>query len=69
MTVERDTELELEDWPPAEVDPIRQSIGNLLVAIIENTAAGSPERSRAMGEALWAHERIRDAMCVRPRLQ
>jgi hypothetical protein len=53
---------ELEDWPPAEVDPIRQLIGNLLVTIIENTAEGSPERARAMNEALQAHERIKDAM-------
>jgi hypothetical protein len=64
MVTEHDTELE--DWPPAAVDPVRQSIGNLLVAIIESTAEGSPERARAMNEALHAHERIKDAMRDRP---
>jgi hypothetical protein len=58
---------DFEDWP-AEADPIRVAVGNLLVAIIENTAEGSPERARAMNEALQAHERIKLAMCVRPRL-
>jgi hypothetical protein len=64
MTVERDTEFE--DWPPAEVDPIRAAIGQLLVVIIENTSEGSPERAKAMNEALEAHGRIRAAMRVRP---
>jgi hypothetical protein len=66
MTVDRDTELE--DWPAEVGDPVRDAIGQLLVTIIESTAEGSPERAKAMGEALQAHERIRDAMRVRPRL-
>jgi hypothetical protein len=67
MTVERD-ETDTE-WPAEEADPIRAVIGNLLVAIMESTAEGSPERARAMGEALQAHERIKLAMRVQPRLQ
>jgi hypothetical protein len=47
---------------------VREAIGQLLVTIIESTTQGSPERARAMGEALHAHERIRDALRVRPRL-
>jgi hypothetical protein len=66
MTVECDEEFE--SWPAEAGDPVREAIGQLLVAIIENTAEGSPERARAMNEALGAHERIRAAMCVRPRL-
>jgi hypothetical protein len=66
MVIERDTEFE--DWPPAEVDPIRAAIGQLFMTIIENTSEGSPERAKAMNEALEAHGRIRDAMRVRPRL-
>jgi hypothetical protein len=62
MVTERD--VEFEEWPAAG-DPIRDAIGQLLVTIIENTVEGSPERARAMGEALGAHERIRDAMRVR----
>jgi hypothetical protein len=54
-----------EAWP-AKVDPIRNAIGQLLVTIIESTAEGSPERARAMNEALHAHERIKDAMRDRP---
>jgi hypothetical protein len=66
MTVERDTEFE--HCPPTVADPVREAIGQLLVVIIESTAEGSPERSKAMTEALGAHDRIRDAMRVRPRL-
>jgi hypothetical protein len=60
-------EADFEDWP-AVADPVREAVGNLLVTIIENTAEGSPERARAMNEALQAHERIKLAMCVRSRL-
>jgi hypothetical protein len=64
MTIESDEEF---DWPAEVVgDPVREAIGNLLVAIIESTNADSPERARAMNEALEAHGRIRDAMRVRP---
>jgi hypothetical protein len=56
-----------EDWPSTVADPVRDSIGNLLVTIIENTVAGSRERKLAMNEALQAHERIKLAMCVRPK--
>jgi hypothetical protein len=66
VTVERD-ETDTE-WP-AEADPIRAAIGNLLVVIMESTAEGSPERARAMNEALQAHERIKLAMRVQPWLQ
>jgi hypothetical protein len=66
MTVECDDGFEA--WPPTVADPVREAIGNLLVAIIENTAEGSPERARAMNEALESYGRIRAAMSVRPRL-
>jgi hypothetical protein len=36
---------DFEDWLAA-ADPIRVAVGNLLVAIIENTAEGSRERRR-----------------------
>jgi hypothetical protein len=65
MTIERDGEFE--DWP-AEADPIRGAIGQLLVVIIENTVEGSSERARAMTEALEAYGRIKAAMVDRPRL-
>jgi hypothetical protein len=65
MVTERDDGFEA--WP-ATGDPVRESIGKLLVTIIENTAEGSPERARAMTEALEAYDRIRDAMRVQPRL-
>jgi hypothetical protein len=58
---------EIEDWP-ATGDPVREAIGQLLVAIIEATAEGSPERARAMNEALESYGRIKAAMRVRPRL-
>jgi hypothetical protein len=64
-TTEHDSEFE--PWLPTVADPVREAIGNLLVAIIENTAEG-PERARAVNEALAAHERIRAAMADRPRL-
>jgi hypothetical protein len=67
MTVTAPEQSDFEDWP-ATGDPVREAIGQLLVAIIENTAEGSPERARAMNEALAAHDRIRDAMRVRQRL-
>jgi hypothetical protein len=67
MTIERD--VEFEHWPPTVADPVREAIGNLLVAIIENTAEGSPGRARAMTEALEAYGRIKAAMADRPRLQ
>jgi hypothetical protein len=60
MTAERD-DSEFETWPGA-VDPICDAISTLLVAILEGTAEGSPERKRAMSEALEAHRRINDAM-------
>jgi hypothetical protein len=67
MVIEHDSELEL--WPGEIGDPVREAIGNLLVTIIENTVAGSPERAKAMSEALGAHERIRAAMRDRQTLQ
>ena len=60
-------ETDFEDCP-AKADPTRAAIGNLLVVIMESTAEGSPERARAMNEALQAHERIKLAMRVQPRL-
>jgi hypothetical protein len=57
-----------QEWPGEIGDPVRAAFANLLVAIIENTAEGSSERARAMGEALQAHERIKLAMRVQPRL-
>jgi hypothetical protein len=55
------------EWPAEVGDPVREAVGQLLVAIIENTVAG-PERARAMGEALQAHERIKQALAPLPRL-
>jgi hypothetical protein len=46
MVTERD-ETDTE-WPGEVGDPVREAIGQLLVAIIEATAEGSPERARAM---------------------
>jgi hypothetical protein len=51
---------EFEHWPAS--DPVREAIGRLLVAIIENTAPGSRTRAKAMSEALQAHERISAAI-------
>jgi hypothetical protein len=69
MTAEHNDE-GFEPWPGEVVgDPVREVIGQLLVTIIESTAEGSPERARAMNEALQAHERIKLAMRVQPRLQ
>jgi hypothetical protein len=62
------TDDEFEHWPPTVADSVREAIGNLLVTIIESTAEGSPERAKAMNEALQAHERIRDALRPKPRL-
>ena len=59
---------DFEDWPPTVADPVREAIGNLLVTIIESTSEGSPERAKAMGEALAVHERIRDALRPKPKL-
>ena len=56
------------EWSTEACDSVRAAIGNLLVAIIESTNADSPERARAMNEALEAHGRIRDAMRSKPRL-
>ena len=62
MVTERDDIDEgFEPWPAA-VDPIREAVGNLLIVIMQNTREGSPERKKAMSEALEAHERIKDAM-------
>jgi hypothetical protein len=60
MTADRADE-GFDDWPAA-VDPIREAVGNLLVAIMQNTVEGSRERTKAMSEALEAHRRIDDAM-------
>jgi hypothetical protein len=62
MTAEPDdVDGDFEPWPAA-VDPIREAIGNLFVAIMENTVEESPARKKAMSEALEAHRRINDAM-------
>jgi hypothetical protein len=66
MTAPEQTDFE--DWPSEAGDPVRAAFANLLVTIIENTVKGSSERARAMGEALQAHERIKLAMRVQPRL-
>jgi hypothetical protein len=59
MTVAPD-DSDFEPWPGE--DPIHAAIGVLLVAIMEGTREDSPERRRAMSEALEAHRRIQDAM-------
>jgi hypothetical protein len=67
VVTERDEGFEA--WPAEAVgDPVREAIGQLLVAIIESTAEGSPERAKAMTEALEAYGRIKAAMSDRPRL-
>jgi 2-methylcitrate dehydratase PrpD len=65
LVIERRDEAE---WPAAP-DPVREAIGALLAAIMENTADGSRERKQAMTAAIEAHGRIVDAMRVRPTLQ
>ena len=62
--VERDDE---ELSPAAVADPVTLAIGNLLTAIIESTAPDSPERARAMTEALEVAARIKSALS-KPRL-
>jgi hypothetical protein len=47
--VTKDEITELEDWPPTVADPVRDAIGQLLVAIIENTSEGSPEKGKSDG--------------------
>ena len=59
MTAERD-DIDI-DWP-GEIDPVRDAISGLLVAIMEGTAEGSPSRKKAMSEAHECHRRIIDAM-------
>jgi hypothetical protein len=59
MTAAHDA-ADFEPWPA--VDPIREAIAALFVAIMEGTKEGSPERTKAMSEALEAHRRIIDAM-------
>jgi hypothetical protein len=66
MTAERG-DIDTEPWPAA-VDPIRSAFASLFAAIIEGTATGSRERTKAMSEALEAHRRIVDAMRPRSRL-
>jgi hypothetical protein len=56
-----------EPWPSV-ADPVRAAIGNLLEAIIESTEEGSRERQVAMSEALQAHERVKQALAPKPRL-
>ena len=67
MVTEHDSEFE--PWPGEVSDQIRAAIGQLLAAVIESTNADSPERARAMNEALGVHERIRAAMQPQPTLQ
>jgi hypothetical protein len=66
MTTERDTELELEDWPLAEVDRINISLCPLIAAVFELTAPDSPERKAAMSEVLAAGERVKRALASKP---
>jgi hypothetical protein len=47
---------------PTEVDPITGALSQLIVAVIEATATGSPERARAMTEVLAAAERVKAAL-------
>jgi hypothetical protein len=65
MMIERDEEFA--PWP-AEVDPIDAAICRLIAAVFELTAAGSPERTRAMTEVLQAAERVKRALAPAPRL-
>jgi hypothetical protein len=62
--IERD---EADDLPEAD-DAITSAIGSLIVAVMEATETGSPERARAMNEVLAAAERIRAALRPRQRL-
>jgi hypothetical protein len=39
--IKRDN-IEFESWPPTGADPVREAIGNLLVAIIESTGGITP---------------------------
>jgi hypothetical protein len=69
MVTGHDEAGEFEPWPAHIGDPVREAIGQLLAAIIENTAEGSRERQAAMNEALEAYGRIRAALVPKPRLQ
>jgi hypothetical protein len=67
MTAERD---DIDEGPwPGEADPIRSAICDLMIVIMQGTVDGSPERRRAMSEALECHRRIVDAMRDRRTLQ
>jgi hypothetical protein len=50
------------DERPTEVDAITSALSQLIVAVIEATVTGSPERARAMTEVLEVGERIRAAL-------
>jgi hypothetical protein len=50
------------DEVPVAADAITSAISALIVAVMEATAADSPERAAAMNEVLAAHGRIKLAM-------
>jgi hypothetical protein len=66
MVIERDDE-GFEAWPVTG-DPITSAISSLIVAVMEATETGSPERARAMGEVLESAERLKRALTPSPRL-
>ena len=55
------------DWP-AEVDPVNVAITPLIEHIFAVTSTASPERQRALTEALTAAEKVRVALRPAPRL-
>jgi len=61
-------ETEFEDWP-AEPDLLRTAALPLIEVVMEMSAPGSAERSRAMDVVLAAIERIKQALESLPRLQ
>jgi hypothetical protein len=65
MMIERDEEFT--EWPRAP-DPVHEALGALIVAVVENTAEGSRERTRAMTAVLECQRQIIDALRVGPAL-
>jgi hypothetical protein len=62
MTTPAPDEIDEVEQVPEAADAITPAIGSLIVAVMEATETGSPERARAMTEVLAAADRIRAAL-------
>jgi hypothetical protein len=67
MTVERDEE-DFKPWPGETVDPVGAAISTLIGVVSELTTVGSAEHRAAMIAVLKAHERLREVLNPRRRL-